>query len=95
MESKFSGLNSPLGRGMALTLWSLTWVAVAVGQANPYPYFEVTPIAFAPRVEYAAGVGPFSLTTLDWNGDGKSAPGRRSAPHPLARAQLSPRRRCR
>jgi uncharacterized repeat protein (TIGR01451 family) len=66
MDWKFSRL-----RGIALTLWSLTWVAMAAGQANPYPYFEVAPIAFAPRVEYAAGVGPFSLTTLDWNGDGQ------------------------
>lgn len=59
-----------LRRGGLLAWCSLSLAAVVAGQVNPPPYFEVAPFAFAPRVEYPAGTGPFSLTALDWNGDG-------------------------
>lgn len=48
----------------------LVFVVMAVAKVNQYPYFGVAAIAFAPQVTYPVGTGPFSVTTLDFNGDG-------------------------
>ena len=71
MKRCLSRLLPSLGRGVILSWCSLSLVAVAAGQVNsPHSYFQAAPFAFAPSVDYPAGTGPFSLTTLDWNGDG-------------------------
>jgi len=59
-----------LQRGALLSCCILSLASGAAGQVNSHPYFEVAPFAFAPRVEYPAGTGPFSLTVLDWDRDG-------------------------
>ena len=72
MKRFLSRLLPSLGRGVILLWGSLSLIAVAAAQVNsPHPYSEVPPFAFAPRVDYPAGTGPFSLTALDWNGDGR------------------------
>lgn len=49
---------------------TLILVVMVVAEVNQPPYFGAAPISFAVPVAYPTGQGPFSITTLDFNGDG-------------------------
>lgn len=70
MKTSPSKQHRYLSRFLMEAMLAVMLVAMAAGQANQYPYFEVGAIAFAPQERYQVGKGPFSLATLDLNGDG-------------------------
>lgn len=70
MRTKAKIIGQHLVRLTIETGLVLVFVVMAVAKVNQYPYFGVAAIAFAPQVTYPVGQGPFSVTTLDFNGDG-------------------------
>ena len=59
-----------LGRLAGRAALTLILVVMVVAEVNQPPYFGVAPISFATPVAYPTGLGPFSITTIDFNGDG-------------------------
>jgi uncharacterized repeat protein (TIGR01451 family) len=62
-----------LARLLSQAAVTLFLVVIVVADVNRYAYFGVAPVSFAPPVTYPLGPdgkGPFSITPIDFNGDG-------------------------
>lgn len=66
LETMIGRLTRPLMEGVLI----LSLVVMAVAEVNQYPYFGVAALWYGPPVSYPTGQGPFSVTTVDLDGDG-------------------------